>query len=140
MRELTIPALQENLDEVLAFVEEDLTKGSCPEDIRIQIQIAVEEIFVNIAHYAYAPATGEAKITSTLTRETDCFSLTLTFADKGVPFNPLERADPDITLPAEERPIGGLGIFIVKDYMDETHYEYRDGQNVFTIVKKLSKA
>ena len=137
MRELTIPALQTNLDEVFAFMEPDLKEGNCPDDIRIQLQISVEEIFVNIAHYAYAPKTGDAKITCELLKEDGKASLKMSFADRGKPYNPLEREDPDITLSAEERQIGGLGVWLVKEYMDATHYEYRDGQNVFTIVKKL---
>ena len=137
MRELTIPALQKNLDDVFAFMEPDLKEGNCPDDVKIQLQIAVEEIFVNIAHYAYAPKTGDAKITCELLKENGTVSLKMSFADRGKPYNPLEREDPDITLSAEERQIGGLGVWLVKEYMDATHYEYRDGQNVFTIVKKL---
>ena len=139
MRELTIPALQKNLDDVFAFMDPDLKAGNCPDDIRTMLQVAVEEIFVNIAHYAYAPATGDAKISSELIREGEDCSLKMTFADRGKPYNPLAREDPDITLSAEERQIGGLGVYIVKEYMDETAYEYRDGQNVLTIVKKLTQ-
>ena len=95
--------------------------------------MAVEELFVNIASYAYAPDTGTAEIgvdVSGGVAET-------TFADSGIPYNPLKKKDPDVALSAEEREIGGLGIFMVKKTMDEMRYCYRDGQNLLTIRKKI---
>ena len=135
-KELTVDATDEKLAEVLAFVDAQLEAVDCPMKTKMQIDVAVEELFVNIAHYAYAPETGSA--TLRLQIREDPKTAILTFIDHGVPYNPLEKPDPDVTLPAEERQIGGLGIYMVKKSMDEMHYEYLDGQNILTIAKKLS--
>ncbi len=135
MDEFVIEAKVENLDEVLAFIDERLENAGCSMKVQTQIDIAVEEIFVNIASYAYAPGVGNADIGFMIDGEPSM--AVIRFTDKGTPYNPLEKADPDITLPAEERPIGGLGIYMVKKSMDEVEYEYKDGCNVFTIKKKL---
>jgi anti-sigma regulatory factor (Ser/Thr protein kinase) len=135
MKELEIEALSENLPQVLAFVDEQLEAADCPMKIQIQIDIAVEEIFVNIAHYAYAPETGKAMVR--IETLADPPSVDITFIDNGVPYDPLAKADPDITLSAEERQIGGLGIFMVKKSMDDVKYEYLDGHNILTLKKGL---
>ena len=135
MKELEIEALSENLPQVLAFVDEQLDAADCPMKIQIQIDIAVEEIFVNIAHYAYAPETGKAMVR--IETLADPPSVDITFIDNGVPYDPLAKADPDITLSAEERQIGGLGIFMVKKSMDDVKYEYLDGHNILTLKKGL---
>ncbi|MBR4510626.1 MAG: ATP-binding protein [Ruminococcus sp.] len=135
MKELEIEALTENLPQVLAFVDEQLEAADCPMKIQIQIDIAVEEIFVNIAHYAYAPETGKAMVR--IETLADPPSVDITFIDNGVPYDPLAKADPDITLSAEERQIGGLGIFMVKKSMDDVKYEYLDGHNILTLKKGL---
>ena len=105
----------------------------CPLSVQTQLNIAVEEIFVNIAHYAYTPGKGDA----TVRVETDKKnrSISVTFTDRGIPYNPLEKADPDTTLSAEERQIGGLGIFMVKKSMDAMEYRREDGMNILTIRK-----
>ena len=137
MKELEIEAIAENLSEVLAFVDEQLEAADCPMKIQMQIDIAVEEIFVNIAHYAYKPGTGKAVVrVETLP---DPPSVDITFIDNGIPYDPLAKEDPDITLSAEERPIGGLGIYLVKTTMDSVAYEHKDGQNVLTIEKDFDK-
>ncbi len=133
--ELTVEAADENLAQVLAFVDEQLETVECPPKTQIQIDMAVEELFVNIAHYAYAPETGPATIRVQTDAETK--RVTITFLDHGTPYDPLARPDPDVTLSAEDRQIGGLGIFMVKKCMDDVKYEYRDNQNVLTIVKTL---
>ena len=133
--ELSIDAVTENLPQVQSFVEERLERAGCPMKTQVQIGIVVEEIFVNIAHYAYAPDTGRATVCVELSEEPAC--VTIVFLDSGVPYNPLSRADPDVTLPAEERPIGGLGIYITKKTMDSVSYEYRDGKNILTLRKNL---
>ena len=135
MKELEIEALSENLPQVLAFVDEQLEAADCPMKIQIQIDIAVEEIFVNIAHYAYAPETGKAMVR--IETLADPPSVDITFIDNGVPYDPLAKADPDITLSAEERQIGGLGIFMVKKSMDDVKYEYLDGHHILTLKKGL---
>lgn len=132
MKELTLDAELEKLDEVLAFVDAELEAAECSMKAQIQLDVAVEEIYVNIAHYAY----GEGSGTATIRVETEPGQTVISFIDSGMPYNPLEKPDPDITLPAEERPIGGLGIFMVKKSMDDVAYEYKDGQNIFTITKK----
>ena len=134
--EVVVEALKENLGEVSAFVDSHLEEINCPIKAQMQLDIAVEELFVNIANYAYAPDTGKATIRLEINEEP--LSVSITFIDNGVPYDPLAKADPDITLSAEERAIGGLGIFMVKKSMDDMFYEYKDSQNVLTIVKKLN--
>ena len=135
MKKITIEAKRENLDKVLAFIDEQLEAAECDIRTQMQLDIAVEEIFVNIASYAYAPETGNVVIGMQVQAESRMAEIT--FADSGIPYNPLEREDPDITLSAEDREIGGLGIFMVKKTMDEMRYDYKNGQNVLTIMKKL---
>ncbi len=135
MKELIIEAKDDNLYQVLDFVNEQLDEKDCSPEVKIQIDIAVEEIFVNISHYAYNPEVGPATIRAEVSGEP--LTVTLTFLDHGMPYDPLAKDDPDITLSAEEREIGGLGIFMVKKSMDKVDYEYRDGQNILTIKKSL---
>jgi len=133
--ELEIEAAVENLPEVMAFVERRLDEADCPPKAQMQIGVAVEEIFVNIAHYAYAPEIGHATVRVEVCEAP--LSVLITFIDHGVPYDPLARDDPDVTLSAEERKIGGLGIFMTKKLMDDVAYEYRDGQNILTLRKNL---
>lgn len=136
MTELTVDAVVENLNQVLAFVDERLEALDCPVRTQMQIDVAVEELFVNIAHYAYDSGVGQA----TVRVETfvDPLRVEITLLDHGVPYDPLAREDPDVTLSAEERGIGGLGIYMVKKSMDEVAYEYRDGRNILRIGKNLA--
>lgn len=131
--ELTLEAKLENIEKAAAFVEERLERLDCSIKSKTQLAIAIDEIMSNIARYAYAPGTGEA----TLRFEHGDGAVTLTFIDRGVPYDPLAKPDPDTTLSAEERQIGGLGIYMVKKSMDDCGYEYRDGQNIFWIKKRL---
>ena len=133
MKEFVIDALTDNLPKVLGFVDEQLEAIECPMKIQMQIDIAVEEIFVNIANYAYAPNVGKAEISVDLSGGV----ATVRFRDSGVPYDPLKKDDPDVSLPAEKRQIGGLGIFMVKKTMDDMQYEYTDGHNVLTLKKGL---
>ncbi|WP_035767165.1 ATP-binding protein [Butyrivibrio sp. NC2002] len=135
MRQLDIEAKVENLNEVLAFVDEQIEEVGCSMKIQMQIDVAVEEIFVNIAHYAYSPETGNATIRVEIIKEP--LSAVLTFIDNGVPYDPLAKEDPDVSLSAEERQIGGLGIFMVKKSMDDVEYEYKNGQNILRIKKGM---
>lgn len=132
--ELILPAKVENLDEVQAFVGERVGEDCSPK-AQMQLDLAVEEIFVNIANYAYAPGEGKAAIRVQVSEEPR--RVDVTFRDRGVPYNPLEKEDPDVTALAAERKLGGLGIFLTKQLMDEVQYEYRDGQNVLTLTKNL---
>ncbi len=149
---LKIPAVIDNLAEVLKTVDAQLDAEGCPLKIKLQIDIAVEELFVNIANYAYKPDTGDADI---LIETMDSCPipedaqkdmsesekkgkwLRVTLSDSGTPFNPLSKEDPDVTLPAQERRIGGLGIFMVKKSMDYMYYEFKDDKNNISICKKL---
>ena len=135
MEELRVEANVENLPKVLTFVDDQLEMAECPMKAKIQIDIAVEEIFVNIAHYAYAPGTGDALIRVRISEEPA--KVLIDFEDSGIPYNPLEKADPDVTLNVQEREIGGLGIFMVKKIVDEIRYEYADGKNRLTLGKLL---
>ena len=133
--ELIIEAETENLQEVQTFVAERLEAADCPPKTMMQINIAVEEIFVNIASYAYAPEKGSATVRVEVPASP--VSVTITFMDHGIPYDPLARTDPDISLAADERGIGGLGVFMTKKMMDDIAYEYRDGQNILTMKKNL---
>ena len=135
MKELTIAATVENIDVVTDFVNEQLEALDCPMKAQMQIDIAIDELFGNIAHYAYHPEVGDATVRVEVMEEP--LAVVITFIDKGVPYDPLGQADPDTTLSAEDRQIGGLGIFMVKKSMDEITYEYKDGQNILAIKKSL---
>ena len=136
MKELTIAATIENIEAVTDFVNEQLEAVDCPLKAQMQIDIALDELFGNIAHYAYSPNVGEATVRVELEEEPR--AAVITFMDKGVPYDPLAKDDPDTTLSAEDRKIGGLGIYMVKKSMDDMTYEYKDGQNVLKIKKNLN--
>ena len=134
MKELKIDAKVENLDEVLMLLDGALEAVECPMKVQMQLDVAVEEIFVNIAHYAYgAEGAGGAE----LLFDINPGEAVITFIDEGMPYDPLAKEDPDITLSAEERPIGGLGIYMVKKSMDDVSYKREDDKNIFTITKKF---
>ena len=135
MKEMTIPASVENIEKVTDFVNGQLEEIDCPIKAQMQIDIAIDELFGNIAHYAYNPETGPATVRVEVTEAP--ISVIVTFIDHGVPYDPLKKDDPDITLSAEERDIGGLCIFMVKKTMDEITYEYKDGQNILRIRKDI---
>jgi len=133
MDELTLTAELENVPKVTEFVDERLEACGCPMKSQMQVDIAIDELFSNIANYAYNPEVGPATIRVSV--DGDPLAVTITFIDRGVPYNPLVKDDPDIELNVEDRQIGGLGIFMVKKLMDDMTYEYRDGQNILTIRK-----
>lgn len=133
--ELTIEATIANVEKVIDFVDGLLERLGCSMRSQTQIDIAIDEIFSNICHYAYGKDVGKATIR--LEPLEDEHAVRLTFEDEGIAFDPLARVDPDVTLGLHERRIGGLGIFMVKKTMDRLHY-VRDGRkNVFSIVKRL---
>ena len=135
MKELKLAATLENIEVVTDFVNEQLEALDCPMKAQMQIDVAIDELFSNIAHYAYHPEVGDATVRLEVIEEP--LAVVITFIDSGVPYDPLAKEDPDITLSAEERGIGGLGIFMVKKTMDEITYEYKDGQNILAIKKSL---
>lgn len=135
MKELTIEAKVENIETVTNFVNEQLELIGCPLKAQMQIDIAIDELFGNIAHYAYNPEIGQATVRIEVTENP--LSVVITFIDNGLPYDPLKNKDPDITLSAKDRQIGGLGIYMVKKSMDDITYEYKDGQNILRIKKNL---
>ena len=136
MQELIVEADRMNLPQVQAFIDEQLEEVGCPMPAQISIDIAVEELFVNIASYAYGNGSGKAVVQVTV--HEDPLSVEITFIDNGKQYDPLAKADPDTTLSAKERKKGGLGIFMVKKSMDNVSYEYKDGKNILTIKKNLN--
>ncbi|MBO4278852.1 MAG: SpoIIE family protein phosphatase [Spirochaetales bacterium] len=138
MDELEIDADLKNLEEVLAFVDSRLEERDCPMPVQVSIDVAVEELFVNIAHYAYLETPeGKGKAWIRIGFRQDPTTMVLTLIDKGTPFDPVAKPDPDVTLKAEDRKIGGLGIYMVKKSMDSMVYERRDDMNILTITKKF---
>ena len=136
MIEKRFPAALDQLEPVQMFVLSQLKGYAYSERVRAQLDVAVEEIFVNIARYAYPPdQPGWALVRCQVDR--DPLRITVQFVDRGVPFNPLLKKDADITLSAEERQIGGLGILMVKRSMDQVDYAYENGYNILTLVKEI---
>lgn len=133
MKELIVDATIENVPKVIEFADAQLEQSDCPMKTQMQVDVAVEELFSNIARYAYSPITGSATMRVEVTKAPP--AVVITFIDNGIPYDPLARPDPDITLSAEERGIGGLGIYMVKKTMDDISYEYKDGQNILRIKK-----
>lgn len=128
----------ENLSSVLEFVDTELEMNDCSMKIQMQIDVAVEELFVNVAHYAYTPEIGDVTLIMDVEEGEDgSKKAVITFKDSGMPFDPTAKEDPDVTLSAQERQIGGLGIYMVKKSMDEMKYIYDEGQNVLTITKTI---
>lgn len=133
MKEITVDATIDNIGVVTDFVDEFLEEADCPMKAKMQLDIAIDELFGNIAHYAYREETGNATVRVELLEAPK--AVCVTFIDSGIPYNPLEKPDPDVTLSAEDRTIGGLGIFMVKKNMDDMQYDYCDGQNRLRIIK-----
>ncbi|MDO5132892.1 MAG: ATP-binding protein [Eubacteriales bacterium] len=136
---LDIEAAVEKLPDVQTFVETYLDTIGCSLNTMMQISVAVEEIFINIAHYAYPAKNGRATVLLGCTENSakKPVSVSITFVDSGIPYNPLAKKDPDVTLSVHERQIGGLGIFMAKKIMDHVTYEYKDGKNILTLEKAL---
>ena len=135
MKELTVEATIENIAAVTEFVDGELEAVDCPMKAEIQINVAIDELFSNIAQYAYNPKTGPATVRVEV--EEDPLAVLITFIDNGKPYDPLSTAEPDVTLATEDRKEGGLGIFLVRKTMDDVSYEYKDGQNILRIRKNM---
>ena len=134
-KKLTTIAEVEKLDDVLAFLDSFLEENNCPPKPQMQLDVALEEMFINVANYAYSPEKGDVCIEIESSDNKNGVIVTLT--DSGVPYNPLEKPDPDTTLSSEERQIGGLGVFLVKKNMDDVTYEHKNGKNVLTMIKNI---
>ena len=130
MPRILLPATLEGMSEANAFLEASLDTEECPPRARMALTTALEEIFMNIVHYS-----GAASAELSLERDSD--TMEMRFTDAGVPFNPLDRAEPDLSLPVEERPIGGLGILMVRRLMDDVAYTRENYRNILTVRKKL---
>ena len=133
MKEQTFDAVIPNLMEVTLFIDEWLESLDCGMKAQTQIDLAVDELFTNIASYAYAPGSGEATIQLNFDEASRVASIT--FIDSGVPYDPLQKPDPDVTLSAEEREIGGLGIYMAKKATDKMDYRRENDRNILTIYK-----
>lgn len=129
--EIVVDSAIDNISKITAFVNEKLESYNTLARTRMQFDVAIDEICSNIIKHGYQ--NGEGKISVTVIN--DGTSTSLVFKDSAIPFNPVEAVDPDVTLSAEERGIGGLGIYMVKKSMDDMRYEYKDGQNILTITK-----
>ena len=135
MTNRTFPARTEALSDILGFAEQMLDSFGCSMKIQTAVCVAIEEVFVNVAHYAYGD--GEGDVSFGIGFDEVNRAVTFRMTDKGIPFDPLKKADPDITKSAEEREIGGLGIFIAKKTMDSIAYAYENGENILTMIKKI---
>ena len=135
MKELTVQAAVEQIPHVTAFIDEQLEALDCPMKAQMQIDVAIDELFGNIAHYAYPEGTGDATVRFDF--EEAARMVTITLMDSGIPFNPLAKDDPDVNTALEERGIGGLGIFLVKKTVDRVDYRYENGMNVLIIQKRI---
>ena len=133
MKELTVAAVVQNLDTVTDFVNEQLDLMGCPMKIQMKIAVVIDEVFSNIAQYAYPNGGGD--VTVCVESLAQPAGMSMTFIDKGLYYDPLQKEDPDITLGINERQVGGLGVFMIKKLMDDIRYEYKDEQNILTIRK-----
>ena len=133
MKKITVDAVLENLQTVMDFATENLEAHDCSMKVSMQLELVIEEIFVNISSYAYHPEIGFATFCMEFEKNPD--AVLMTFIDGGKPYNPLEKDDPDITLDIDERDIGGLGILLVKKNVDEISYEYTGGKNILHMKK-----
>ena len=136
VHEMTFEATVENITPATAFVDELLESYGCPMKAQMQIDIALDELLSNIAYYAYSPESGPATVRVEV--EENPIKVSISFIDNGVPYDPLKKEDPNTNLSIDERGEGGLGIFMVKQTMDDVSYEYKDGQNILTIIKNFN--
>ena len=135
MQELIVEANYESLHKVINFVDEELVRSRCTPQLQGNIHLAVEEIFTNIAKYAYHPASGRVSVSIAVADE-----VLIRFEDTGKPYNPMEHPEPDLDKPLMEREIGGLGVFLVKKMMDKIDYIRLDNKNVLTMAKKVNSS
>ncbi|MBR0134641.1 MAG: ATP-binding protein [Clostridia bacterium] len=133
--ELILPAERENLDETLRFIGEHIAMLEPSAKTQMQLDVAAEEIFINICDYAYSPGKGNASIR--IDTDPEAKEACITFEDRGTPYDPIKREDPDVSLPVGERAPGGLGVFLAKKLTDDIRYEYREGKNILYIRKKM---
>lgn len=131
MLEKRVPARMEYMNGVLEAFRGYLKEVGCPEETVLHLEIALEELFTNIASYAYEEEPGQVRVSCGF----EDGELVLEVEDSGISFNPLERGAPDFQIPIEERPVGGLGIHMVRQFVDSAEYQYRDGHNILRLKK-----
>ena len=134
MKELSVSATLNNLSVVQNFIRANLS-DSCSQKFLWQLELIVEEIFVNIAQYAYASKVGFVR----LSVHVDDDAVTLTFIDSGVEYNPLSQPEPDVNLPLDARAPGGLGIFLTKKLVDDISWQRIGNQNYLRVTKKYCR-
>ena len=132
-QEITLKAEIANVRALTDWIDAKLEQLACPLKMQMQLDVAIDELFSNIARYAYPDGTGEAVVQFACENRT----VSVTFIDRGTPFDPLALPAPNVSLPASERKQGGLGIFLVRKTMDDVKYRYEAGQNILTIQKKI---
>ena len=138
MEFLTVPASMEHLYKVMTLTEQILEQARCGKDDKRLVEISVEEIFTNIASYAYGCEGGQIWVQWDIKEAGEAQKeIIICFQDQGQPYNPFARKDPDFTLPIEKRPVGGLGVYMVKQFIDYVDYQYKTGCNITTIRKKF---
>lgn len=135
MKKIVLPARLDSWEQVYEFLNENLNEMDCSKKIRMQVLVAAEEVYANIARYAYQEQQGDGEVSVELEQSLQTGQITIVFTDSGIRYDPLRREDPDTTLSAEDRQIGGLGIYMVKQMMDDVKYRYEDGKNILTISK-----
>lgn len=135
MSSIIVPANDDGPDAVTGFVQEQLAQHDCPDKALFQIEVAIEEIMVNIASYAKLSDDDGVEVRCDILD--DPLRIVLQFLDRGIPFDPLATGDPDISPEALEERVGGLGIFMVRKMMDDVSYAYEDGKNTLTVLKSL---
>lgn len=135
MKQIVLSADEKNYKEAQAFVRSLLLSLCLDGKALKQLELVVEELFVNISHYAYGKEGGSVRIFVEV--DLTLRGVKIVFCDSGIPFNPLELNEPDVTLSADKRPVGGLGIFLAKKYMDKLEYKRSDGMNVLTVCKSF---
>lgn len=133
MKQLCLEADVSNISRITDYINDYLDTFMCPVKIQTQIDIAVDELFGNIAKYAYKGGKGEVTVIIDIIN--DPSTVKITFIDSGIRYNPLAKEDPNIGISADDRKVGGLGIYMVKKIMDDVIYEYNNGKNILTIVK-----
>ncbi len=131
MEKKIVPAAMEYMDEVMEYIESFLRAENCSQEECYEVQVSVEELFTNIASYSYGTEGGWAEVLC----KAESGELVIQLRDQGRPYNPWARKDPDFQIPFDERPIGGLGIYMVKKFMDQVEYRYEDGCNITTMTK-----
>jgi anti-sigma regulatory factor (Ser/Thr protein kinase) len=132
LKKMKLQAKVENLSRIIDFVNRELERSRCAPDMQDVIDVAVEEIFVNIANYAYQPYTGDVTMFISCGDKAE-----IRFEDNGKHYNPLEFADPNLETDIFSREVGGLGVYLVKKLVDSIEYSRIDDKNVLTITKNL---